>query len=637
MDRRRTTVALAAVALLLGAGSFWDGLYAAGQQLLPVAVVAGALLCVLGAVFVSGVEVVALLLLVAGTGLSLLHPASGDAAAHGPVLVAGWVLAFALGRRLAPTGRLEPVLAATWMAAGPLMVFGGLTAMSYLPAHHSGRLASFLGYPIAVGVLGLLGLAGTLPHLARGRWWAPALAAGNGLAVLLSGSRGVWAVGVLLVAYLAWAQPGLLRRVVWPVACALAGALWAGPAVALQQQGQALLGAGLAVAVSPCLTPGAVPWFQHWRAFQRWWSMGAAGLLAVALAVAPGWPWLLGRATALPLTEGSSVERLTFLRDGLVLAARLPLGAGYRAWTALHLQGASYGYFSAEVHSAPLDLALAFGWAGAAGFLLLLGRFLLGLRHGRQWAPERLVVLAGVGALGLHALLDWDLSYGLFMVPLWMGFGLLAPAGRPAAPGRGASSVPAGVAAALAGLALGAVVLLGASDGAATLADRALAAGQPERAIQHSTLATAVAPWNDLAYSTRGQALSRLGRHEEAEAAFARARRWNEYEPWYAVLDARELAALGRWREAAAAYRTYERLWPWNTAAYEEALEAHLDMLFRANLLGDHAQAAELTANGRAILADLDRQKAKEPPGRPRKPMNIETPVIEQARRELGE
>ncbi|HLN61023.1 MAG TPA: tetratricopeptide repeat protein, partial [Symbiobacteriaceae bacterium] len=359
----------------------------------------------------------------------------------------------------------------------------------------------------------------------------------------------------------------------------------------------------------------------------------AAVLLGVALVLAPGWPWLLGRATALPLTEGSSVERLTFLRDGLAMAARLPLGAGYRAWAALHLQGASYGYYSAEVHSAPLDLALAFGWAGAVGFLLLLGRFWLGLRHGRQWEPERLVVLAGLGAVGLHALLDWDLSYAIFMVPLWLGFGLLTPADRAGVPGR----VPASLTAALAGLALGAVVVLGAGDAATALADRAFAAGRFDRAIPHTTLATAVAPWNDLAYYTRGQALSRLGRHEEAEAAFRKARRWNPYEPWYAVLDARELAALGRWREASAAYRAYEQLWPWNTAAYEEALEAHLDLIFRANLLGDQVQAAELLTNGRAILADLDRQKAKEPPGRPRKPMNIETAIIQRARQELGE
>jgi tetratricopeptide (TPR) repeat protein len=620
-NSRMVTVAVAAAALMLGAGLFWDGLYAPGQQLLPVAVLAVAALVAGNDVGLALSEGVALLLVTAGVSLSLINPAAWAAAAHGPAIAAGWLLAWAFGRRLAADGRLERYLALTWAVAGPLMVFGGLAAMSYLPAHHSGRLPAFLGYPIAVGVLGLVGLAGSLPDLARGRWWAPALAAGNAMAVLLSGSRGVWAVAVLLAAYLAWAQFDLVRRAAWPLVCALAGALWAGPAVAEAMRagpGVAVRAPwpALAAVLLSCLT-AVLPV-----------RLRAAGV-GSALALAPGWPWLLGRATALPLTEGSSVERLTFLVDGWQLARHLPLGAGYRAWAALHLQAASYNYYSAEVHSAPLDLALAFGWAGALGFLLLLGRFLWGLRLGRDWAPYRVAVLAGLGAVALHSLLDWDLSYGAFMVPLWLGFGLMGPVGP-------RFRVPAGAVGALAGLALAAVVVLGVSNLGITLSERALAAGDAGRAVQHAALARAVAPWSDLAHLREGQALSRLGRHEAAATAFERARAWGAYEPWYPALHARELLALGQPREAAAAYREYVRLWPWSPAAYEEALEAHMDLIFRASLAGDQALAHDLLESGRAVLAALDRQKAKESGARPRQPMNVETPTIRRARQYLG-
>jgi tetratricopeptide (TPR) repeat protein len=309
------------------------------------------------------------------------------------------------------------------------------------------------------------------------------------------------------------------------------------------------------------------------------------------------------------------------------MARHLPLGAGFKAWAALHLQGASYAYYSAEVHSAPLDLALAFGWAGALGFLLLLGRFLLGLRAGRSWGPERVALLGALGALGLHGLLDWDLSYGIFAGALWLGFGLMGTV-----QGRQAAFLPGWLLTALASLSLAGVVLLGTGDVTATLADRALEAGQPFVARQHAALATTVTPWNDLAWAALGQADGALREHDGALAALARAARLNPYEPWYAELQAQEAIQAGRPREAAAAYAAYVRLWPWEPRAYEEALSALMDLAFRADLAGDRALAGELHGSGRAILAALDRQKAKEPAHTPRQPMQVESPILRQAR-----
>src|SRR5690606_5448942 len=107
-------------------------------------------------------------------------------------------------------GEAEVALSRFWAVTGALMAFGGLLLISFTPPHHSGRLASFLGYPIAVGMLGLLGLAGSLPDLAAGRTWAAALALGCGLGLLLSGSRGVWLAALLLAAFLWWAARPLV-------------------------------------------------------------------------------------------------------------------------------------------------------------------------------------------------------------------------------------------------------------------------------------------------------------------------------------------------------------------------------------------------------------------------------------------
>ncbi|HEY8347704.1 MAG TPA: hypothetical protein VIL07_10620 [Symbiobacteriaceae bacterium] len=607
--------------LCTAAAALWDGLYSPEQQLVAVAVLATAVVAMGTDARMTGWEWAGALLVLLGSVLSLSKPAGWGTAAHGPVLAAGWLLALLLARRMA--GRIEAALGQALAVTGAVMLFAGLAAISYLPLHHSGRLASFLGYPNAVGILGLMGLAGALPGGQQGRWWSAPLLYGNALAVFLSGSRGVWGAAVLLAGFLAWAAPALLRRAAVPAAWALAAALWVGPAVAEGRQGAALAAAlaGLVVAVA---------WDRLGEGLRRWraWMLLPAALWLTAAALAPGWGWLLSRAGALPLTEGSSVERWILLRDGLSLARTLPLGAGLRAWAALHLQRASYGYYAAHVHSAPLELAIDFGWAGAAGFLLLLGRFLLGLRKARDWDPERTALLGGLGALGVHALLDWDLTYGFFMLLIWAGFGLMEGS-RPRGPIWPAQALATG--------ALLGALLLGAGDVLTEWADRSLAAGDVRSAWQHASAAVAINPWNDRSHGAAGQALAALGRSDEAVLALQQARRLAPYEPWYAQLEARELRAAGRVREAARAYRDLVALWPWHVPAYETALQVHVTMLLEAEWRGDAGLVDAIMQSGRAILAQLDRQKASEPPNMPRAPMAVDTPVIQQARAVFGE
>jgi hypothetical protein len=74
------------------------------------------------------------------------------------------------------------------------------------------------------------------------------------------------------------------------------------------------------------------------------------------------------------------------------------------------------------------------------------------------------------------------------------------------------------------------------------------------------------------------------------------------------------------------------RLWPWNVPGYEEALQAHMDLVLRADLLGDRTLSAELFQRGQTLLAAMDRQRAQEPPGMPRRAMQTDTSILRTAR-----
>lgn len=614
---RREHFAVGIAVVILGAGSLWDGLYAPAQQLVATIGFAAALLLVQRQLALSRLEAGAWLVLAVSSALPLAGPApSAGTAAHGPLLVAGWFMAMSLGRTLGGTA-VERSLSWAWAGSAALMAFVGLATISYLPLHHSRRLASLLGYPVAVGVLGMLGAAGALTL--KPRWTRDALLYAGLLGVLLSGSRGVWGASLLLVAYLWLVRRSLLRDTALPALGALAAALWAGPAVVAR-----LPLPGLSAALLLGLTVVTGAWF-HDRLLPR---LAAAAAQAAAAALAPGWPWLMGRVGAIPLTEGSSVERLTFLLDGLRMMESLPLGAGYRAWSLLHLTGSKYAYYSAEAHSAVIDLGLAFGWAGLAAFLLLLLHLIVGLRKGREWPDVRVAVMAGLAAMALHSLVDWELSYAVFAYPLFMGLGLLAPERRPAV------RVPPAVLTGVAGVALAGAALLGLGDAFTGFSEVALSKGAVAWAQRHAAMATGITPFNGAAHAARGKAYSAAGRREEAIAAFEAARRYGRREPWYAELHARELMQGGpmRWREAALAYREMTRLWPWHIPAYEAALDGIMDMTVRAVLAGESGLAADLRSTARQILAEMDAQKAKEPPGMPRRPMRTDAPTIQRAR-----
>lgn len=602
------------VLLLLAGGTLWEGLYTPVAQVAATGVLATAVLALGGRAVWSRKEIALWGAFGLAVALSLLKPAAAGTAVHGPLVAAGWVLAFTLGRIVtAEKEWLEALLARIWSWSGPVVVIGGMLLLPYQAVHHSGRLASVLGYPIAVGALGMLGLAGCLGlagSSGRRRWVEPLLLYGNMLAILLSGSRGVWAASAVLLIVLSL-RLHVLRSLLVPGLLAVAAALWAGPAIA---QGQSLV--GVIVSVVMGLTILVAPRFRS----QAW----IYAVIALVLWRAPGWSWLLGRAAT--LAEGSSIERLTFLRDGLTMVIQHPLGAGFRAWHPLHLQGASYGYYSTEAHSALVDLTLAFGWLGGAAFLGFLVVFLVRLGRPKAWSPVRTAILAGLAGLALHGLLDWTLSYALFAIPLWMGVGLSRTRSEPGV------VVPRSVLGVFAGICLAAAVWLASSDVFTNLAQTEMSVGNHEAAGRHAAMAVAIQPWNDVAYATLAQANGADGGSQEALGAVARARQLGPHEPWYATLEGELLRSAGRPAEAAEAFRDAALLWPWEVNAYETALSAMIEMSLSAQIRGDLGVVDQIDAIGAGLLQSLDRQRRREPIRTPRKPMELKTAAIMQAR-----
>jgi tetratricopeptide (TPR) repeat protein len=578
-------------------------------------------------------------LMLTGALVSLGRAVQPSMAVWGPPLVLAGLVGLLGGRVIQQRGAVGILLQPLGLL--PLgLVLHGLWLLSTGVVHQSGRLAGALGYPIALGATGLIGLSAALPLAGGAGWrkglWGAALYGGT-LALFLSGSRGLWAAaGVTLLLLLA-GRPGWCERLWLPLLGGGAVGLWVAPLVA----GRAPLPAALWTVAGALFTGLGAVWLDGVeeagldRVAEEWGPTPtlrtrrlrglSLGLVLIATMVwAPGWAWLTGRAQ-LPGTETASVERLTFLRDAWPLVWQHPLGQGFRAWASLQLTAASYPYWVGEVHSALMDAMLNWGWLGGLGLCLILARLWWGgwrLRTGPD-GPFALVI--GVGGIALHGLVDWTLSYGLFAGLVALGLGLL-PASAPRA-----LAIPRQAVAVIVGLLAAIALLLGAGEWAASSARDALRAGDPGRALSQADLAERLAPWHEEGWAVAGEATLALGRPREALPALDRAVTLAPLEPWYRGQRAEVLFALNDEAGGLAAYREMVERQPWAPEAYDRALAAHLERYLSATLRGDNRSAALARDGGRLLLARLATQRAKVPPGAPRQWHEPDSAVIRRA------
>ncbi|MHB8170656.1 MAG: O-antigen ligase family protein [Thermincolia bacterium] len=132
------------------------------------------------------------------------------------------------------------------------------------------------------------------------------------------------------------------------------------------------------------------------------------------------------------LNSHSVQERLYLYKDAWkIISAHPVFGAGAWGWDSLYLNIQSYAYYAENVHNDYLQLMVETGMVGLAAFLLTWGLFIYYLKKTlRETTGEtrRLLWTAGTGAvlIGVHSMLDFNLSFSSQALLLWLFFALPA-------------------------------------------------------------------------------------------------------------------------------------------------------------------------------------------------------------------
>ncbi|MGN7765121.1 O-antigen ligase family protein [Paenibacillus sp. 22594] len=234
-------------------------------------------------------------------------------------------------------------------------------------------------------------------------------------ALLLSESRGAWLTAAVAgAAVLLWK-----RQLCAPLL--LAGAAPMAAAALFYRQ---LARAGLAVEPGPGLLLLAGLWGAAllggaWLCRRRRVAAGGGNAARVALAAAV---WTAaGSAVLLQVREritgpsSTVAARGLLYRDAWKLAADAPwLGRGGGTWRSSYLAAQSRPYVGSQVHNGYLDLLLNLGGVGLAVLLLLL------VAAGWLVAAAAHRLLPSLLALALHSAVDFDWSYGLMWLLLFL-------------------------------------------------------------------------------------------------------------------------------------------------------------------------------------------------------------------------
>ncbi len=234
-------------------------------------------------------------------------------------------------------------------------------------------------------------------------------------ALLLSESRGAWLAAALAsAAALLWKRqlcmPLLLAGAAPMAAAALLYRQLARTGLAVEPVSGLLLLAGLWGAA---LLGGA--WLCRRRTGAAGRGHAARSALAAALWTAAGSAVLLQVSERITGPSSTVAARGLFYRDAWKLAAEAPwLGRGGGTWRSTYLAAQSRPYVGSQVHSGYLDLLLNLGGLGLAVILLLL------LAAGWLVAAEAPRLLPPLLALALHSAVDFDWSYGLVWLLLFL-------------------------------------------------------------------------------------------------------------------------------------------------------------------------------------------------------------------------
>ncbi len=509
-----------------------------------------------------------------------------------------------------------------------------------------------------------------------------ALGAGSAAVLLVfvfTYSRGAWLIlPPVALLFVLLVGGGVRLAAALGLAVAVAGTLPAAPllaaGIAAKNAGTVWLALLVALAVGGALGAGA-PLLGRLSPRVRAAALSAVGVAlaagAATVIAARGLPaTILERVRSISPREYDAWSRLVWNLDALKIVRDHPLlGAGGRGWDALYHQYQSYGYWTTEVHNGFMQTWVE---AGTVGFLILLaawGAFAAALgrvvlpRLRRSAAPgagpktmdavgagaETLAAVgagAGALALGLHSLIDFNLSLSAVSLTLWALMAVVASAAErdaPQAP-RPSPWLPAVVYGGAALAAVGVLTLL-AGFQAGQAGAQALNERDPVRARQFFERALRSDPLTASFHVDLAQSLLAAGAGpaevELAEAELRRAVRLERGNPNYRAMLGRLLLELGRAEEGLTQLRRAVELHPFEARWYVALAQAELAVA-RAHLqAGDRGRAEPLLRDVLEVAERLRRQSELVPlPARGVFPTPASTPemdaAVAEARRLLG-
>ncbi|MGB9791719.1 MAG: hypothetical protein ACPLTR_03980 [Thermacetogeniaceae bacterium] len=401
------------------------------------------------------------------------------------------------------------------------------------------------------------------------------------------------------------------------------------------------------------------------RTLRPWVLPAAAFVLVVAVALggyavsrgsaapaAMGWKAWLQRVESISLEDLNAQDRINWSRDAFRIIASSPtiaiLGAGGGGWNALYHRFQDYLYYTTEVHNHLMQVGVETGIPGMVAFIAIWVSLAVAVFRIRRspggsrfevWGTAWAVFSAAL-ALGLHSLINFNLSLGAVAILLWGLFGLERGLERlseadPAAsgkvirhPGRRLSpGVQYAVAGALAGAFFLLSLALAAGDSFAQAAGAALKAGDAGTAVEKLEMAMRYDPWTASYRAQLAQILLYQGEQQKDGRAIRRAQEIlrsavgksrGDFE--LRILYARSLFSSGNFKEGIEQLEEAVRIIPLKQEVYDSLAAGYFEAgrylleLAAQNREGAGSQAGradELQAEGRSYL-----EKAMEVPGR---------------------
>lgn len=116
----------------------------------------------------------------------------------------------------------------------------------------------------------------------------------------------------------------------------------------------------------------------------------------------------------------SVFHRFDFWNDGIkIIKDNWLIGAGGNAWRMLYGQYQDYLYYAKEVHSYPIEIWISFGIGGIIAYIFIIA---ITIKNNVKKLKDKttIAILIGLALIGVHSLIDFDMSYLIMEMLVFM-------------------------------------------------------------------------------------------------------------------------------------------------------------------------------------------------------------------------